>query len=638
MHGRRSASRPLAPQGPRKPLSYPEVTLDTLLSASAVAHPNRPALVTATGSTTSFADLNALVSRWAAVLSQELGVERGAVVAVNAALDPWFAVGYYGALRAGNIVVPLNPLLPAPVVVRLLRSIEARVAVVTAEVAERLRPVRDELAGLHLIVLDAAIDPAAKPPTMAELVATAALAMLADPRVVDLEDVGCVQFTSGTTGTPKAVLLSHRNLTTNALQIAAAHELSANSVAANHLPTYHPMHLNSAVAVGATQLLCTTPDPVEAVERAARHGATHFYSLPVRLSRLAMDERLPRLNALTLRMIASGGSALPSSAATTLGEHFQVPVVQGYGLAETSPLTHSDVLTAPKVGSVGPPVADTECRVVHLDTRTVLGPGDIGEVQVRGPQVMKGYLGQQQSGISPDGWFDTGDVGRIDGDGYLFLVDRIKDVFKCDNWLVSPSSVERMVVAQPHVRECCVVDVPDEFSGAVACALIVPTAPDVPHELLRAEVSAANEQLPYYERIRDCRVVPDIPRTGNGKISRADLRSRFFDGNTLDTTTGGTTMVTLVNKFVVSGDPERFEQIWKASSEFMRKQPGFISFRLVRSIGDSTVYINIAQWADAESHQQVMGSESFKRHIDDLATVARPEPHLCHEVIAHGTA
>ncbi|NJC69934.1 AMP-binding protein [Planosporangium thailandense] len=611
---------------------FPQARLDELLAVSAARHPDRPAIVTPSV-TLGFAELEADVARWASAVRAMVGVGSRAVVALHAALDPQLAIAYYGTIRAGHVVAMLNPLLPAPVVVQQLARVRARVAVVTAQVAVTLTSLLDRASDLQLVVLDGD-GPA---PGMRGLLAGACPAPTEPITAKDWDEVAAIQFTSGTTGRPKAVQLSHRNITVNAIQVARAHELSESAIAANHLPTYHPMHLNSAIVAGATQVLCTMPDPIDSVAFAAEHGVTHYYSLPVRLSHLAEDVRLGEPAVPTLRVIASGGSSLPRSSAATLRARFGVPVIQGYGLAETAPLTHSDVLSRPKPGSVGPPVADTECRVVDLDTRRVAAVGEVGEVQLRGPQLMLGYLDDADSGIDPDGWLSTGDIGRVDADGYLFLVDRIKDVFKCDNWLVSPSSVEQAVCEQPEIAACCVVDVPDRFSGAVAHALVVPDPGDLPPERVRASIAEANERLPYYERIRDFLVVPSIPRSANGKISRSELRDRFFTRQRdVPLREKGATMVTLVNKFVVSGDPSEFEKIWQASSDFMRQQPGFVSFRLVRSLTDPTVYINIAQWEDAESHRRVMSGPDFKSHIAELAKVAKPEPHLCQVVIEYG--
>ncbi|WP_164551805.1 AMP-binding protein [Streptomyces sp. WAC 01529] len=473
------------------------------------------------------------------------------------------------------------------------------------------------------------------------------------PSVGDPDAVVCVQFTSGTTGRPKAVRLTHRNLTLNATQIAAAHRVDASSVCLNHLPTYHPMHLNSAVAAGATQVLCPAGDPAEAVAAANAHRATHLYSLPVRLIRLAAHPGLGGLTLETVRRIASGGSALPAPAARALTEHFGIPVLQGYGLAETSPLTHSDDPDHPVHGSVGRPLPGTECRVVDVASRAVLAVGEVGEVQLRGPQLMKGYLGGPDgTGLEPDGWLSTGDVGRIADDGRLFLVDRLKDVFKCDNFLVAPSEVEQALNRHPRVADSVVVDLPHEFSGAVAGALVVLTGTGEgegddsdPRTALAEIVSEVNEQLPYYQHLQHAEPVAAIPRSGNGKIQRRELRDRLLalrgQGDVSDLAEhpadpSPTTppkepamsapQFTVVNTFTLK-DParaEEFERRFLDHVQWMRQQPGFVAHQAVRRADQPEVYVNFGWWQTGEQFKQVLSSDTFQAHakaFHELVTV-----------------
>jgi long-chain acyl-CoA synthetase len=254
----------------------------------------------------------------------------------------------------------------------------------------------------------------------------------------------------------------------------------------------------------------------------------------VRLAQLAADDRLRGLRLDTVRAILSGGSALAPVAARALTEHFGVPVMQGYGLAETSPLTHCDQPPWPRYGSVGPPVAETECRIVDVTTRAVLPPGEQGEVQVRGPQVMLGYLNAEEpSPVDADGWLSTGDIGRVDQDGYLFLVDRIKDVFKYDNHLVAPAEIERVLAMHPGVADCVVVDTSDPLHGGVANALVVPRSDDVTATELAEFV---NQQVPPYQRLARVILTASIPRAPGGKTSRSTLRDMFRDPALIDLT------------------------------------------------------------------------------------------------------
>ncbi|MFH8409709.1 class I adenylate-forming enzyme family protein [Streptomyces sp. NPDC018019] len=501
------------------PGALPEVPrrFDQLLSRAAAAHPERRA-VAAGGLELDYATFDARVTATAAALRER--AEPGDVIAVASVLHPDFAVAYYAAARAGLTAAVVNPLLREEDLLHVLTLGGARVLFADAALGERLARVRDRLPALREVVVYGAGD---------RLSGYGADGPVPDPGTGP-EDTAVLQFTSGTTGRPKAVRLTHRNVTVNAVQVARAHLLDGGSVALNHLPTYHPMHLNSAVAAGAVQVLCAAPDPYTALTTAAREGATILYSLPVRLSRLAGHPDLESTPAPALRHVASGGSGLPAEAARTLSRRLGVPVFQGYGLAETSPLTHSDDPADPVPGSVGRPVAATECRVVDIDTRAVLPAGGVGEVQLRGPQVMRGYAGGPDgTGLEPDGWLSTGDVGRIAEDGRLFLVDRLKDVFKCDNFLVAPSDVERVLRRHPLVADAVVVEVPDAAHGAVAGALVVLTEEADGAAALAAVVAAANDALPYYQHVRDAITVGSIPRSGNGKIQRRLLAARLTE-------------------------------------------------------------------------------------------------------------
>ncbi|MEV8226608.1 AMP-binding protein [Streptomyces sp. NPDC079167] len=609
---------------------------DLLLRTAARRHGDRPALVVG-GRTVTYASLDAAVDRCAAVLRQRFGAG-GAVVAIGADLHPDVVIAYHGALRSGNQALMVIPLLREQQLQYVLEASGARAALLGTALYDRLRRVRHGLPGLELVAVlgEDAAEAAPEAPRLTELLDAAAPGVPewhADP-----QGPAALHFTSGTTGLPKAVVLSHRNVTVNAVQTARAHGLEPGSVTLVHFPSYHPMHMNSALAAGATQVLVPEADPVLAMERARHCAAGYIYSLPARLAQLAAHPRLPGLRLPDARMIASGGSALAPALARTLSQHFGVPVVQGYGLAEASPLTHFDRPGDHRPGSVGTPVEGTEHRVVSLDDGTVLPSGENGELQVRGAQVMRGYLDPAHGpAVDADGWLATGDVGRIDEGGRLHLTDRIKDVFKCDNWLVSPSEIEALLAEDPAVADSVVLDRPDPASGAVAHALLVLTPPDPadpaavpgPQERAAAAVGRLNVRLPYYKQVRGYEVAEQIPRSPNGKIPRRELRASFHAR--LD---GGSPMVILINEFILTSAPEEFEKVFEASSLYMREQPGFVDHTLVRSLTNPNTYINIARWEDAAAHLQVVQSEGFQDHIRQLAGVARATPQL-HSVVSH---
>ncbi|MFE3170901.1 class I adenylate-forming enzyme family protein [Amycolatopsis sp. NPDC059090] len=492
--------------------------IDDLLRRAAECAPERAAF-RYPGGEISYAALNAKTTRCGAALRELAGSDT--VIALSMVLSVDFAVGFFGISRSGNASALLNPYLPAERLVQLLRTCGARIAIVSPQVYRNLAPAAGGLPDLQSIVLthrEGGIDA----PTLDELAARAGV----DPAAgeADPESLACLQFTSGTTGTPKAVRLSHRNLAVNAAQTVHGQQLTESSVLFNFLPTFHSMHLTAGVAAAATHVLCPGDDIAGSVDAARRHGATHYYSLPVRLARLAADPRLPELEAPASRGILSGGSALSPHAASLLSEHFSVPVVQGYGLAETSPSMLLGNLDEPRSGSCGVLVPGGECRIVDVETRAVRPVGSLGEIQVRGPQLMLGYLGRDLAeDVDEDGWFSTGDAGHLDADGYLFVIDRLKDVFKHDNWLVAPSEIEKVVRRHPEVRDCVVFDCPDELHGAVAYAQIVADGDALDPAAVRDFVNA---QVPYYEQLGHVELVDRIPRSPVGKVSRRDLRER----------------------------------------------------------------------------------------------------------------
>lgn len=501
----------------------PTAPVDGLVRMAAERDPSGLA-VRCGRSVVSFAELDERVGRYAAALRRLVG--RDAVVGVAAVLSPAFAALFAAVPRSGNVVAIVNPMLRGPGLRHVAAAAGMAAAVVQDEQAAILLAARADLPRLRVVVVLSGTAPSGAVP----------LAALGDAGSLGPSDAAsdtpaCVQFTSGTTGPPKAVWLSHRSLAVNAAQTAAAHGLDGGCVTINHLPLYHLMHLNSALHAGATQVLCPSQEPAAAPRLASQVAATHLYSLPARLARLAAEpDTVPRLAGGRLRGIFSGGSALSPADARVLADRTGVPVVQGYGLAEMSPLTHCDDVADPVPGSVGRPVAGTACRIVDPRTRTDVAPGERGEILLRGPQLMLGYGGPGGDGIGPDGWFATGDLGRADPDGRLYLVDRIKDTFKCDNEIVSPSELERVLATHPAVADCVVVDRPDRFSGAVAVAGVVLRAGYTPADLepIRA---AVNDDLPYFQRIRHLAAVPAVPRSPAGKTDRRAARLALTRNN-----------------------------------------------------------------------------------------------------------
>ena len=489
--------------------------LDELLSGAPVPD-TRVALRTDTLSVT-YGRLDAWATLCARRLERAIG-RSGTVIGLFSVAAPAFAAAYYAIPRSGTVIGILSPALGGAELEHALAVTRPGLIVAPAPLIERVRSAGAAVLGRCPAVVDLAALTGEEDPYLAR--GTEEGTVRRHSLELDPDEVACVQFTSGTTGAPKAALLSHANLCVNAAQITEAHGLGPGSVTLNDLPAYHPMHLNSTIASGATQVLARAPDAYEGVLKANSHRASVLYSLPVRLARLADDGRLTGLRLETVGRVLSGGSALPAPLSRRLAEHFGVPFLQGYGLAETSPLTHCDSPVGWTPGSVGPVVAGTEHRLGAVEDAE--HGQETGQVWVRGPQVMSGYLdGNEPDPRDGDGWFPTGDVGRVEGRGKLVLLDRIKDVFKCDNHLVSPSQVEAVLLGHDHVLDAAVVDVPHPLHGAVPHALVV-LRDEARTESVRASV---NERLARHQSLRGLTRVTRIPRTEGGKLRRRELRS-----------------------------------------------------------------------------------------------------------------
>lgn len=369
---------------------------------------------------------------------------------------------------------------------------------------------------------------------LAAVPATAAVRGKAAPGA---DTVACLQFAPDGGGRLKGVRLTHRNLVAGAVQTALAHGLGGASVVLNHLPQYHAVHLNSAVHAGARQVLCADADPFGALEEAARAEATHYYGLPARLHRLAGDPRLagrrvaPPTRHLTALHV-SGGVLAPERA-RVLRDALRVPVLHGYGLTEVFTLSHYQPPgSRPGLGAVGVPLPGTECRVVLSGSALPAPVWSTGEVQIRGPQLSPGPPdGPGPALRGADGWLATGDAGYLDADGGLHLVDAPGSVFACDDALVAPSVVERVIGQDPRVAECIVADWPDPARGALVWAgVVLRETPEgeVPDLLgiLDSVAEQANARLGPGEQIRRLEALDAVPRQG-GRPARRELRRRL---------------------------------------------------------------------------------------------------------------
>ncbi|MHA6785404.1 class I adenylate-forming enzyme family protein [Pseudonocardia saturnea] len=543
---------------------YPEVPAGALLAGSARRFGDRTAIHFA-GRDLTFADLHARACAFGNALAGA-GIGRGDVVAIHLPNCPQYAIAYYGILLSGATFSPTNPLLPPPDLAAQLADARAVAAVTWAPVAPALAAVRDRTAVRLVLVTDReqALDPAHRLAVdgMQDFEAFHADAPTTPPAVdIDVHrDLAHLAYTGGTTGRSKGVQLPHRNVVVNVLQYAcwgsgsvpALDEAGGvvldqveppeefptrlgTGVAIGLAPWFHAMGtiggLNVPTVTGATTVLHERFDPAAYLADAERFAVTGMSGAPPIYAALLQHPDLATRDLSSVRTLTSGAAPLPveliQGLRRRLGE--DVVIAEGYGLTEVTmgatigPAARSAVR---KVGTVGLPVPDTEVRIVDPagPDLTALPAGEPGEVVIRGPQVMTGYQDRPDDNAATlvDGWLRTGDIGVLDDDGYLSIVDRKKDMLIYKGYNVYPRDLEELLFAQPGVRGAAVVGRPDVAAGELPVAFVV--APGADADALMA---AVNAQVTPYKRLRELHLVEAIPVSAAGKVLKRELRDQL---------------------------------------------------------------------------------------------------------------
>ncbi len=355
---------------------------------------------------------------------------------------------------------------------------------------------------------------------------TAAIASYADT-------VLALPYSSGTTGLPKGVMLTHRNLVANHIQFPTAARLTEQDAAVIFLPFYHiygVLLTGSFLAAGATQVIMERFNMDEALTLSERYGATWFFAVPpILLALNAQPDEIAQRRLRTVRYVMCAAAPLAPALGQAIAAKLNVQVVQGYGLTESSPDTHFTPLipALDRPTSVGLLVHNTEQKVVDQETgERDLAPGEVGEVLVRGPQVMLGYwqAPEETARTLRNGWLYTGDIGYIDAEGYLYIVDRKKEMIKYKGFSVAPAELEGVLVAHPAVGDAAVIGVPDDEAGELPKAFVVlkpgqqATADDL--------IAFVNGQVAGYKRLHAVEFVTSLPRTPSGKLLRRELKER----------------------------------------------------------------------------------------------------------------
>jgi long-chain acyl-CoA synthetase len=496
-----------------------------LLQATARRLPDKAALLYHDQPLT-YAELDRQVDRCAAGLAA-LGVRKGDRVGVMVHNVPHFVFAYQGIVRAGGVMVPLNTMFTAEEVATIVADAEARVLIVAEPFLPAVEGLRDALPMLeHLVVVGAAPVGATTWEQMVGRGGDRGASMAPSSS----DDLAVLAYTSGTTGRPKGAMLSHGNLLANLDQMAQAPLLAEaeSDVVLLALPLFHIYALNvilgMTIRAGATAILLERFDAVRSLESAERHRATILFGAPPMFIAWLNTPGIERYDLSSVRVAVSGAAPLPGAVLEEFQRRLGITIWEGYGLTETAPAVTSNAMgNAPKAGSIGRALPGLELRIVdeHGDD---VEEGDPGEIVVRGPNVFHGYWRQDQGTTEAlrDGWFHTGDVAYSDEDGYLFLVDRKKDLIIVSGFNVYPREVEDVLMRHAKVADAAVIGIPHPYTGEAVKALVVTR----PGESATEEdiIEFCKRSLARFKCPQVVDFVRELPHTLTGKVLKRALR------------------------------------------------------------------------------------------------------------------
>ena len=484
-------------RSPEPDIEIPDLTVPEYVMGGAAARSDHPALIDgATGEATTYAELATKVDAGAAAL-QARGIGKGDVVALVGPNSADWGIAYHAILCAGGVVTPMNPLL-------------------TPEEMGR----QQENSGSKLLIDDPAAFVAQEEPG-------------ATPSDVEIdpEDLAVLPYSSGTTGLMKGVMLTHRNLVANIEQAWNSMPVGEDDTLVGLLPFFHiygqTVVLNMGLAKGSTIITMQRFDCDTLMDLVEEHGVTWLHVAPPVILAISTTANVEDRDFSKLKMIISGAAPLDAELAGRAEAKVGAPVRQGYGMTELSPVSHKSRLarvaeTPP--GSVGALIPNTEARLIDPVTEEDVAEGEEGEIWIRGPQVMKGYLNNDEATaetLLEDGWLRTGDIARIDENGFTFIVDRLKELIKYKGYQVPPAELEAVLVSHPKVRDAGVIGVPMDDGGEAPKAFVV--ADGVDADELMAYVA---ERVAPYKKIREVEFVDEVPKSASGKILRRVLRDR----------------------------------------------------------------------------------------------------------------
>lgn len=519
----------------RPPLQYPTHPYDELLSRTTERFPEQEALIFRDVNLT-YRELNALVNAFANALL-ELGIDRGQKVCLFMTNRAEYLISWFAAVRTGATVSPINPSYKEREVAYQLSDSESVAIVVQQELLPLVEAIRSETPTLKYV-----ITVGSNPPIHQSIHTTNTLSFsqlvqthptTPPPALTQAwEEEIALPYSSGTTGLPKGVLLSHKNLVCNAYQSVATARITSQDRMLVFVPLYHVygvMLMGCAALSGATIVLMERFEAGECLRRIQEHGITLLYTVPNVLTVLSEWPQLHEYDLHTVRFTQCGAAPVPPALARRFEERTHITVMTSYGLTEAAPGTHSNPVYNPKlikVETIGLPIHDTKQKIVDIETGQIeLGIGEEGELIVQGPQVMQGYWKAPEATAEAlrNGWLYTGDIGYRDEEGYVTITDRKKEMIKFKGFSVAPAQIEALLLEHPAVVDVAVIAKPDTEAGEIPKAFVILRAG---YEQVSADelMLWANGKLATFKNVREIEFIDAIPRNPSGKILRRVLK------------------------------------------------------------------------------------------------------------------
>ena len=520
-------------RSPYPDVAIPDIPLPALLLRHVDTLADKPALIDgANGQMYTYGQLAASVRAVAAGLTAH-GFRKGDMLAIYSTGSPEYILTLLAVWSLGGAATTINPLYTAGELAYQLKDAGAAYVLTNPDLLPKVREATVDLPVRELFTFGGAEDGPGGTTPFAALLADDGQppAVAINPR----EDTAVLLYSSGTTGFPKGVMLTHRNLVANICQAQPLMHAGPDDVLIDALPFFHiaawVIFFHMGLYLGGTIVTLPRLDLAQFLQTVQDYGVTRTLLVPPVVLALAKQPIVDDFDLSKFKVIIVGAAPLAESVARTCEQRVGCVVQQVYGLTETSPLTHMNPEDPErsKLASVGTCVPNTECKIMDVATGAELGPNEQGELWVRGPQIMKGYLNRPDATamtINVEGWMRTGDVGYADADGYFYIVDRVKELIKYNAYQVAPAELEAVLLSHPAVADAAVIPSPDEAAGEVPKAFVVLKGGDAGDATADTILAYVAERVAPHKKIRRIEFIDAIPKTASGKILRRVLVER----------------------------------------------------------------------------------------------------------------